>query len=365
MSGPLAVLASGLVCGLGLTAEESCTAIRCGINNFQETRFIGQDGEWLIASEVTLEEPWRGHAKLARMAARAIGECLTAAAEVVAPERVPVLLCVAEEHRPGRLSGLDSLLMQEVATLLGHPLHPASRIVPQGRVGGAIALLNARQFLAAKHPRVVVAGVDSYLIAQTLMAYDGEDRLLTKENSNGFIPGEAAGAVLLAQQETEGPQAPLLLTGLGFGREPAHYGSGKPLRAEGLVQAIRAALAEAGIGLQDCDYRIADVSGEQYRFKEAALAITRILRDRKVWFGLWHPADCIGEVGAATLPAMLAMLLAGARKDYLPGPVFLGHLGNDDDKRASFAARATTPQTLALETRAEEKFGQKRRSALV
>ena len=63
MSAPLAVLASGLVCGLGLTAEESCAAIRCGINNFQETRFIGQDGEWLIASVVTLEEPWRGHAK--------------------------------------------------------------------------------------------------------------------------------------------------------------------------------------------------------------------------------------------------------------------------------------------------------------
>ena len=77
------------------------------------------------------------------------------------------------------------------------------------------------------------------------------------------------------------------------------------------------------------------------------------------------PSPLVGEVGAATLPAMLAMLLAGARKDYLPGPVFLGHLGNDDDKRASFAARATTPQTLALETRAEEKFGQKRRSALV
>jgi 3-oxoacyl-[acyl-carrier-protein] synthase-1 len=183
---------------------------------------------------------------------------------------------------------------------------------------------------------------------------------LTRANSNGFIPGEAAGAVLLGAWR-EGMTAPLMCKGLGFAREPAPLGSGKPLRADGLVQAIRAALDEAGIRLKDCDHRIADVSGEQYRFKEAALAIMRLLRDRKVLFSLWHPADCIGEVGAATLPVMVAMLFMGAQKDYLPGPVFLGHLGNDDDKRAAFVAQATTPQTLASEVVAEASFSLRRR----
>ena len=83
------------------------------------------------------------------------------------------------------------------------------------------------------------------------------------------------------------------------------------------------------------------MNGEQYRFKEAALAVTRLLRDRKVLLSLWHPADCIGEVGAATVPGMLAMSVHGARKDYLPGPLFLGHIGNDDDKRAAFVTQAT------------------------
>ena len=128
------------------------------------------------------------------------------------------------------------------------------------------------------------------------------------------------------------------------------------MRAQGLTQAIRAALDKTGIGLKDCDHRIADMNGEQYRFREAALAITRLLRDRKVLFSIWHPADCIGEVGAATLLAMLAMLFVGARKDYLPGPVFLGHLGNDDEKRAALVTQATTIQTLARETTAEERF---------
>jgi hypothetical protein len=59
---------------------------------------------------------------------------------------------------------------------------------------------------------------------------------------------------------------------------------------------------------------------------------------------------------------MLAMLFTGARKDYLPGPVFLGHLGNDDDKRAAFVTRTSTPQSLALETVAAADFNARRRN---
>ena len=324
---PLAILGVGLVSGLGLTAAESCAAIRCGINNFRETRFIGSTGDSLIGSAVELEEPWRGITKLAKMAARAVRECFDATLELDAGQ-IPVLLCIAEEQRPGRFNNLDRTLLEEVERELGIPLHPNSRVVPHGRVGGAVALLQARQMLCeGRCARVIIAGADTFLAGATLAAYDQADRLLTPDNSNGFIPGEAGGAVLLGTSE-EGGKSPLLCRGLGFAREPAPLRSGKPLQAEGLVQAIRAAFAETELTLKDCDRRIADVNGEQYRFKEAALAITRLLRDRKKLFTLWHPADCIGEVGAATLPAMLAMLFYGARKDYLPGSLFLGHLGN-------------------------------------
>jgi 3-oxoacyl-[acyl-carrier-protein] synthase-1 len=359
----LGVLAAGLVSGVGLTAAESCTAIRAGLNVFGETRFIGRGGDWILGSEVTLEQPWRGLPKLARMAARAIAECLAAAAPVP-PDRVPVLIAVAEPDRPGRPEGLDRLLVELIEDALGHKLHPHSRLLPHGRVGGAVVLLQARRALAeARHARIVVAGVDSLLSGPALMAWQDADRLLTQDNSNGFIPGEAAGAVLLGAP-AEGEQAPLVIRGLGFATEPAPPGSGKPLRAEGLVQAIRAALAEAGMPLHGCDARITDASGEQYRFKEAALAVTRLMRERKPSFDFWHAADCTGEIGAATLPAMLAVLLQGARRDWLPGPVFLGHLGDDGDRRAAFIAQATLPQTLALEAAALGRREARRREAL-
>ena len=359
---PLAVLGTGLVSGVGQTAEESCAAIRCGINNFQETHFIGSNGERLIGSTVELEAPWRGVTKLAKMAARAVRECFAAADEE--PERIPVLMCIAEPGRPGRFEGLAHVLLQDIEQELGLRLHPHSRVIDQGRVGGVVALLQARRMLLeARCARIIVAGVDTFLTGATLAAYDREDRLLRRDNSNGFIPGEAAGAALLAGWQ-QGMTASLLVRGIGFAREPAPLGSGRPLRADGLVLAIRAASHDAGIGLKECDHRIADVSGEQYRFKEAALAITRSLRDRKVLLGLWHTADCIGEIGAAAFTAMLAVLFAGARKDYLPGPIFLGHVGNDDDRRAAFLAQATGVQTLAGEASAEASFTLKRRSAL-
>lgn len=358
----LAVRAVGLICGLGSTAEESCAAIRCGINNFQETRFVGDDGEWLVGSAVELDAPWRGISKLAKMAARAIAECFAAAEE--APERIPVLLCTAETLRPGRFEGLFQVLLQYVERELGLRLHPHSKLVEEGRVGGAIALLQARRMLSGgRYRHVIVAGVDTFLTGATLAAYDAEDRLLRKDNSNGFIPGEAGGAVLLSLA-TDETSSPLLIRGLGFGREPAPLASGNPLRAEGLVQAIRGSLQEAGLALSDCDHRIADVSGEQYRFKEAALAVSRLLRKRKVSFGLWHPADSVGEVGAAALPTIIATLFMGSVKDYLPGRCFAAHFSNDDEKRAAFIADATTDQALALEAPAAMAWGDRRRSAI-
>src|ERR1700722_11625919 len=104
MSTPLAVLGVGLVSGVGLTAETSCAAIRCGINNFQQTQFIGSDGNWLIGSAVQLEQPWRGITRLTKMAARAIAECIAVADNM--PANIPILVCTAEAERPGRFEGL-------------------------------------------------------------------------------------------------------------------------------------------------------------------------------------------------------------------------------------------------------------------
>jgi 3-oxoacyl-[acyl-carrier-protein] synthase-1 len=341
VSAPVAILGCGMMTGVGLTAEASCAAIRARIDNFQETRFIARGGEWIIGSEVPLEEPWRGIPKLARLLAGPLRECLDLVPDVP-PESIPVLLCVAEEARPGRLERLGNPLFFQACELLGVRFHERSRVIGQGRVGGAVGLHHASRMIHEEDfTHVIVAGVDSYLVAGTLRAYDERERLLTPDKSNGFIPGEAGAALLVGRPEAGKGIACL---GMGFATERATIESEEPLRADGLTKAISQALAAASLTMGDLDYRITDIGGEQYQFKEAALALSRLLRVRKEEFDIWHPADCIGEVGAASLPCMLGVVLYAAQKGYAPGPRPLAHLGNDDGKRVALALAAQRPR---------------------
>lgn len=366
--GALAIHRVGLVTGVGLSAPAACAAMRCGLTSFVETRFMFA-GEWLFGCPAPLAEPWRGREKLLQMATLAIRECLHDAPRVPV-RQVPLLVCLAEEDRPGRLAGLDASFLADLQARLGFTWHPASAAIAGGRVGGVQALARARELLAGGCPLCLVAGVDSLLVGATLTAYDARRRLLTADNSDGFIPGEAAGALLVGPDEDLEALAPagsaagtpaalaapgrLLVAGIGFGREPAPIESGEPLRAEGLTQAIRAALADGGLGYERLDYRLGDMGGAQYQFKEAALAMSRTLRVRKPTFDLWHPADSVGEVGAAAVPVGLALAEAAARKGFAPGSGTLYHCGNDDGARAALTLWWTGEMMSPLHARAAE-----------
>lgn len=332
---PITVYGTGLVCGVGLNAAAACAAIRAGINNFLETRFMDNGGEWIMGCEVPLGQPWRGRAKLVKMAVMAIKECMANSEVKIVPAETPVLLCVAEGERPGRLAGLDDALFQEIQTELELDFHEQSSLIPQGRVAGAVALYQARKLIYEQgFKQVLIVGVDGFLSASTLMAYQERERLLTSQNSNGFIPGEAASVIVVGAPVAD--DIPRLhCIGMGFAIEKATVESELPLRADGLSAAIKSAEADAGCTIGTTDFRITDLSGEQYYFKEAALALSRTLRERKEFYDIWHPADCFGEVGAGIGPAILVMLLDALKKGITPGHRILKHTGNDNGKRCA------------------------------
>lgn len=336
---PVAILASGMVTAVGLNSASSCAAIRCAIDNFSETRFMDKGGEWIIGSQVPLEDPWRGLPKLVHMVVPAIKECL-AHARNATPEQIPLLLCVAEKERPGRLEGLDDQLLQEIHVACGTKFHSRFAVIPRGRVAGALAIELASRLIHDEGvPYCIIAGVDSLLVAGTLAAYEEKDRLLTSQNSNGFIPGEA-GAAILVGPAGNSAEPEFRCLGIGNGQEKATIDAEEPLRADGLVQAFKAAFTNAGCGYEAVDYRLTDANGEQYWFKEAALAMTRAMRVRKEHFYLWHVADCLGETGAAAVPASLSHALAASRKKYAPGPGALCHFGNDVGERVALVLRS-------------------------
>jgi 3-oxoacyl-[acyl-carrier-protein] synthase-1 len=332
------ILAAGMVSAVGFNAPASCAAIRCNLDGFTDTRFA-HDGEWLQGAQVLYPDALRGRAKLLRMAVAAIDECLAAASPAQEGD-TGLILCLAEPSRPGRTKGLDDGFFAQVRAQLAVPrrLGRALHLVQSGRMGPVEALQLAEQWIANQHARfVVVASVDSLLTRATIDHYHGQRRLLTADNEDGFIPGEAAAAVLVGPASMRGN--PLQLLGVGEGHEAATLDAEHPLRGDGSAHAYRAAFAAAGCGFEHLDYRMTDISGEQYAFRDAALALLRTMRVRKASFQLWHPAECVGEVGAAAVPIMLAVALAAARKGYAPGPGVLLHAADDQGRRAAAVVR--------------------------
>lgn len=324
----LAIISSGMATGVGLTAPSTCAAMRAALTNFVETKFMLR-GEYVMGSAVPLPRPVRGLDKMAAMAASAIRECLDG--KGLKYEQIPILLGLAEPNRPGRLSGIDENLLPAIQDELGR-FHPQSQILARGKASAALLLQKAKALIENERvPAVVVAGVDSFLRAATIEGYYEKRRLLMPDNADGFLPGEAAAAILVAPATGRG----MIIRGIGIGVEKATIDSGEPFRADGMVQAFRAALGDGGCSWEDMHYRLTDLNGEQYFFKEAALSIARAIRKVKKEFDIWHPADCIGETGAAAGPCVLGWALESARKNYAPGNGVLCHFANDDETRAA------------------------------
>lgn len=96
--------------------------------------------------------------------------------------------------------------------------------------------------------------------------------------------------------------------------------SSKPLRAGGLTDAARTALAQAKLGLHEIDLRLSDVTGEQYGFKELPLMEARLFRTvRKEDQPLWHWAEAMGDTGAIAGIVQLILADQAFRKGYAPG----------------------------------------------
>lgn len=321
----LDIVTIGMVTAVGLDAPSSCAAVRARLDGFQQTDFTA-GGHRLTGAPVPMPRAWIGEKKIAHMAAAAICEVFANFGE--ARGQSSLILCMAEGDRPGRPAPDEGRLLRRIAEIVEVGPYSRSQVVAHGRPSGHIALYQAQEILTSgKSPFVLIVGVDSYLTGETISHYLHAKRLLAPDNPNGFIPGEAAAAILCRRSESGG----FRLFGLGLTREPASiYNSADlPLRADGMTEAYRAALTQSGIELRHVGYRIADLIGEQYWFKQSALTKVRLLRGRHEFQDIWSPGESLGNIGAAVVPLMIGIAFTAAQKGYAAGNPVLIEASND------------------------------------
>ncbi len=311
MTGPLYVAATGLCCPIGLSIGPAYAAMRAGINRFESSTYVDDDGEPIVASALSVLDLRLGRReRLVQLLARAVFDAAGARLRDRLPA-LPMFVGTADPRRPGGTTDIVPALRTALTEQYQLRLPDRVHMSTTGSTAGLRALAAARECLACEREVsacIVVSG-DSLVNASALAWLSDHERLKRDGRSDGVIPGEAAACVVLARRPQDGA-LPVVLSGLGFARETATLASDEPTRAAGLTAAVHAALAESGLSLADMDVRLSDAAGESLALKEQALMLGRLLRDRHPPIPLVLPAESLGDTGAAAGLVSLVMGVA-------------------------------------------------------
>ena len=198
----------------------------------------------------------------------------------------------------------------------------------------------ARMIRSGEADMVLAGGVDTHRDMARVETLDEAGRLNTDENLDGFVPGEGAGVVLLATPDAArglGGKPICQLAGTATGFEPGHLGSAEPYRGEGLAatwQVLLDAVAGRVVGTI-----FSSMNGEHHWAKELGTATIRCKEHLAGDLTVEHPADCLGDLGAASGPALIAQAAWGLSRGHCSGPA-LAYCSSDLGDRAAVLVEA-------------------------
>jgi 3-oxoacyl-[acyl-carrier-protein] synthase-1 len=336
---------------VGLTAVQTVKSLRARITRIQESPLLDDRWEpftmgWLEEDLLPPLEPELGgilsplKSRLLRLASEPL-----ATAAILAPrvQESPLFLAL-----PASLPGLDATLPADFLSLLarqsGIPFNQKdSRLLCQGRAGFFQALQKAAEALQGPyaHTAVLVGGLDSYFDPELLKHYSAvEKRVLRRGVPDGFIPGEGAAFFLLStlatcQREGWTPQA--VIQGVGLGQEEGHLYSDKPYRGDGLAMAF-AALFE-NTKADPVRTVFAGFNGENIWGKEWGVSVIRNRNRFAEEFQTIHPAESIGDAGAALPAILLGCAALGLQSGKVVGPALICASSDFEQRGASLVTR--------------------------
>lgn len=325
---------------VGLCADACGAAVRAGLSRISLHPFmVDKTGDPLrIARDGALEVSLPLRDRMVQMGSSAIEEAL---APLVAHGRAKVSMYVAlPEERPG-FSTSDAQWVMQGLTRTAAAACDLGRILsfPRGHAGAALAIeLAAREIESRAVQWVLVGGVDSYLECDTIDWLDRERQLLNEENRLGFLPGEGAGFVLLCGaglSRTIGVHPLASILGIGTATEAKRIKTDAICLGEGLTEAIRRATAPLRPPEQKITTTWCDINGERYRSEEFMYVPLRHWAPFVDANAYEAPADCWGDVGAASIPLYVTLSVVSARRCWAKGRYALAWAGSEGGTRGA------------------------------
>lgn len=310
MTDDLELLGRGAVTAVGLTAGQTCAAIRAGIkrNAPIEPQILAHQ-EPRIGARVSADPRLRSDDAtwLLNLAARALRE-----SEPKSSAETVLLYLVPEQHRAHPLSQLgDSELLVRLELLMDRRFGPSSRVLRSGAAGCVEALGLARELIGGgTAARCLIGGADSLLRRSDLDVLARDRRLLGPTQSQGLVPGEGAAFLLVGRSEPDTEPRSIRVRGLGIGYERNTVLGADNSVGEALSSALTTAIADAGISESEIGFVTGNYNGERYDAWETSHANARSYQTRRERLPVLWPAASVGEIGVAA--GVLAILAAAA-----------------------------------------------------
>jgi 3-oxoacyl-[acyl-carrier-protein] synthase-1 len=305
---------------IGFSVPAISAAIRAPVSGFTESQeYSDSNGEPIIVAELPLVEnitdDLERDERLRTVARHCLADLIETFLERSAQrERVCLYVGLPVPDRPGPsyLGAEDELQAELLPILQAHFGTPAIRFIESGNPSAIEALDEACRLLAAQPNTIcIIGGIDSLLDPETLDFFEDDARLKSASygRSHGLVPGEGVGFFVLESAEfaaRRGRRPLAEILGTGLSHEPAPLHSLKPSKLTGLTEACRMALRKAQLAPEAIGAVIGDLNGEFLRHKEWAFAEVRCFGPAREERIFWHPADCFGDIGAASGALLIA-----------------------------------------------------------
>jgi len=307
----LHIIATGAATSLGSYAAATLVAVQARIANFADHPYLlDLQGEpYILAAAPYIDPDYQGIKRYNVLLNYALSDCC--AEKEGMPASMPCVLCLPNERPTFRFDQVRDVAQQLVNDCPGLVI-TSQDLYCQGHAAAYQALEQVQQHLLhTAHEFCLLAGVDSYIDSATLNYLEMHSQVHNATNAYGFVPGEAAACVLLCTQDTvDKYQLTSLGTLLAFSHafEPVHHTQGV-CTGQGLTQAMHATLQHCPPD-QKIQHVICDLNGEPHRSDEYGFTLTRLSYYLENPDHFTAPADCWGDVGAAT--GVLSMVLATA-----------------------------------------------------
>lgn len=309
----LYITATAMLTPVGSNTAMTAALVNAGISAFQETTIydgyfspikiasVPEDALPPLSAKLRYQPGITARqSRMLRLAQPALGEVLTGITEPLA-----LFLAGPEPLLNGPLP-MRSIFLKHLQIQTDFCFDSNnSKVFPMGRAGAFCALEYAFRFLeSSDQDLVLVGGVDTYWDAMTLAVLAKDNRLITANGGiDGFVPGEGAAFILLSRNEYLATKRHIFRPGLS--EEPGHRYSEVPYKGEGLSLAFRQAIQSGSI--KNIQHVYSGLNGESYGSKEYGVAMTRNSSILNGTIKHTHPADCYGDLGAASGVALLAL----------------------------------------------------------